>query len=63
MYFLEKAVQHPNSEFCGLFVVGFLKAYQNGNITNFLKKFKKVETMKNDKIIYTFLKNHINRQL
>ena len=63
VYFLDKAIQHKNSEFCGFFVIGFLKAYEDDDIAEFLKKFKKNKTMKNNKIIYAFLRKKICRQI
>ena len=62
IYFLDDPIQHPQSEFCSLFVVGFLKSYQDNNIKDFLKKFKKIQIMKNDEIIFNLLKDCLNNQ-
>ena len=62
IYFLDHPIQHPQSEFCSLFVIGFLKSYQNNNIKNFLNKFNKIQIIKNDEIIFNFLKDCLNNQ-
>ena len=62
VYFVKKAVQDNMSNFCGLFVAGFLEAFENDKIIPYFKKFKKRKLEKNDEVIYKHLKIFLKKR-